>query len=109
MSTACPDQLCGESFLPHLLITLLFRVFHLFLLRDVTPVRNPFLLILPPPAHLSVDHAVHVAVQPAGQAAATEVVQRVPGQDKEENHTGAGHHDPGQEAKDVFVSRVEGL
>lgn len=37
------------------------------------------------------------------------MVQRVPGQNKEENHTRIGHHHPGPEAENVFVSRVERL
>lgn len=52
---------------------------------------------------------VHAPVQPTGQAAATEMVHGVPGQDKEEDHTGTRHHHSRPQAQDVLVPRVEGL
>ena len=57
-------------------------------------------------SHLDV---VYAAVQSSGQAAAPEMVQCLPGQDKEENHQGTGHHDSREKAQDVLVPGVEGL
>lgn len=61
------------------------------------------------PSIILVSDVVYAAVQPTGQTAASEVVHGLSGQSEEEDHSWVGHHDFGTKAKDVLISRVEGL